>query len=177
VPPDLPDANDLSLERIASPAIVKAVLEEWFELYHSACPIMHRATIFRRLDANETLSDMSFFCFVVSILSSTTGNLRHAGQQRYPEITLAKCEDALEQVGFFNIRKASMTLERCITLYHMSYSHYFHGGMDDPTCFRYMQEATSIMKWLVSYDLRHMSDFKAVQLTKRTFWLLFSYNW
>lgn len=166
-----------SLDCVASTRVIRAVLVEWFELYHPACPIMHRATLLSRLDAGDALHDMSFFCLVTSVVCSTIGNLRHAGQQRYPEITLKKCEDALERVDFFNTAKASMSLERCITLYHMSYSHYFYSGMDDPTSFRYMQEATSIMRWIIAYELRHMTEFKAIQLTKRTFWLVWSYNW
>jgi hypothetical protein len=177
LPPPLIEAAIPPVDTIAELADVRRVILEWFELYHPACPIMHRATLLTRLDRGDAQVDAGFFCFVVAVVCSTIGNLRHAGQSRYPEITLGKCEDALELAGFHNLRYASMTLERCITLYHMSYSHYFYAGMDDSICFKYMQEATSIMRYIISYDLPQMTDLMEIQLTKRTFWLLFGFNW
>jgi hypothetical protein len=168
-------STTLPLKSLTTLATLRDIILEWFDMYHPACPIMHRATILARFDAGDALIDSSFSCLMVALVCSTVGNLRRAASENHPEVTLERCEELLESMGFFNTRRSSMTLERCQTSYHMSCAYMWHTGtLDTIQGYKYLHEAVMIMKWIIAYDLTSMEDFTEIQLLKRTFWILFA---
>lgn len=163
------------IERFVPLPVIQSIVNDWFELIYSVCPILHRSTFLKRLSEGEASLDPDFAALVLSICAATIASLRRKRIFEYDcehgNVSPERCVQLAEDAGFFNGRR-TITLERCQTFYNFSVA-MGAKGIDDPESFMYMSEASSGIKWLAYYNLRTMTSIDQ-ELLKRTFWICFA---
>jgi len=170
-----------SVEQTVAPfEIIEALVHEWFELFYSVCPMLHRATFLKRLTPSELENDRGYSALVTAICAATLANLRQRGrtvndQNTFGGLTVESCLSFIEGLGFFNSRQAT-TLERCQTLYNVAIATQSVQGMDAEEPFQFFGATVIGLKWLIYYKLPTM-PMMSQQLLKRLFWLMFAGQW
>lgn len=150
------------------------MVNDWFELIYSVCPILHRARFLRRLASGEASKDVTFGVLVLSVCAATIASLKRKRLFEYSNegISPDRCIQLAEEAGFFSGRK-EISLERCQALYNFGVARASTHGMDDPDFFVFTSEAAAGIKWLTSYCLRAMTPVDQ-EMLKRTFWIFFA---
>jgi len=100
------------MESLAPPAVILSIINDWFELYHPVCPVLHRDDLLRRLHDKQSSASASFLCLIASVVATTCMNLRRHGSVKYIEINIDHCFEVAEGLGFFRRSNCIATLER-----------------------------------------------------------------
>jgi hypothetical protein len=164
-----------SFDQLGPSAIIEQIIHDWFELVHSVCPILHRASFLKRLTDGDVARDSGFSALVTSVCAAAIGSLKRKSATYYGIITVQRCLRIIEQIGFGRVNQ-KFSLEWCQTKYNLAVAISSEVGMDDADSFRFMGEAVTGVKYLVYYELENMT-FLSQQLLKRLYWLLFAAQW
>jgi hypothetical protein len=138
-------------------------------------PILHRASFLKRLANGDATQDYEFLDLVASICAATIASLRRKSSTYYDIVTVERCVEVIEQNREYQPNKA-FTLEWCQTKYNMASALFSERGMDNPSSFLLLSEATAGVKFLLYHQLEHMT-FMSQQLLKRLYWLIFAGQW
>jgi hypothetical protein len=168
-------SNPSPFEQLGPLAIIQQIAHDWFELVHSVCPILHRASFLNRLTASDAARDPAFSALVVSLCAAAIASLKRKSSTYYGIITVQRCLRVVEEIGLGRPNQ-KFSLEWCQTKYNLAVALSSEAGMDDATSFAFMAEAVAGVKYLVYYELENMS-FLSQQLLMRLYWLLFAAQW
>ena len=164
-----------SIDQLGPSTIIAQIVHDWFELVHSVCPILHRASFLKRLTDGDVAHDSGFSALVTSVCAAAIASLRRKSATYYGIITVKRCLRVIEQIGLSKANR-KFSLEWCQTKYNLAIALSSEAGMDDADSFRFMAEAVAGVKYLVYYELENMT-FLSQQLLKRLYWLLFAAQW
>lgn len=154
---------------------MKRILDDWFDLIHSVCPIHHRANFLKRLADDDASHDPEFAAVVIAVCAATVSSLPRKAAIEYPQVTVERCFDVIAQNGLLdNPRRISLAF--CQAKYHLSASLASAQGADAAINFRLLGEAATGVKYLTFYELAEMPPIQQ-QLTKRLYWLVFCGLW
>lgn len=174
------DASPLSVtacgvDRLGPPLIIRQIIDDWFSLVHSVCPIFHRAIFINRLESGEAAHDGIFAALVVSVCAATITSLKRKSSIDYGILTIERCFEVAEQIES-QIGKQPYTLEWCQMKYHLGIAIAHAKSFDDADSFRQLAESANGVKYMTFYTMQNMSTVSQ-QLLKRLFWLLFVGFW
>jgi hypothetical protein len=164
-----------SLGHLGPSAIIEQIVHDWFELIHSVCPILHRASFLKRLTDGDAAYDPGFSALVASVCAAAIASLKRKSSTYYGIITVQRCLGVIEQIER-DRPKQKFSLEWCQTKYNLAVALSSEAGMDSADSFGFMAEAVAGVKYLVYYELENMT-FLSQQLLKRLYWLLFAAQW
>jgi hypothetical protein len=175
VSPSASASNPSPVEQLGPFAIVEQIVHDWFELVHSVCPILHRASFLQRLTDIDAAHDPAFSALVVSVCAAAIASLKRKSSTYYGIITVQRCLRVVEEIGLSR-PDPKFNLEWCQTKYNLAVALSAEAGMDNANSFAFMAEAVAGVKYLVYYELENMT-FLSQQLLKRLYWLLFAAQW
>ncbi|KAH6721627.1 hypothetical protein BKA61DRAFT_591065 [Leptodontidium sp. MPI-SDFR-AT-0119] len=156
------------LDQIAPPEIIKCILDDWFNLIHSVCPIHHRSNFLKRLADGDVEKDPEFLAVVISLCCATVSSLPRKAAVDYPDVTVKRCFEAIQYHRLLDNYR-SISLQWCQAKYHLSTSFV---GEESMISFRLLGEVATGIKYLVCYDMPNMSRIEA-ELAKRLYCLIF----
>ncbi|KAF2188510.1 hypothetical protein K469DRAFT_565891 [Zopfia rhizophila CBS 207.26] len=169
--PNSPENLATSLDAVAPRAIVKQILDDWFELIHPVAPIFHRGQFIERLSCRESVIDASFLVLVASVCAATVAGLERR-RSLYGSVSVQHCLLVAERLGFWTYTH-NFSLERCQAAYNFATATWHEHGMDSAVTHRLAADAIAGVKFLLYYQLDGM-PFMDAQLLKRLYWLLFA---
>lgn len=161
------------LNRLAHPTIIEHIINDWFLLIYSVCPIFHHASFMERLRLGDAAIDCEFAAVVASICAATIASLR--SNRFYGDVTVDRCLQLVDQIDSA-LGQRSLTLEWCQVKYNLYVAIGTERGIDDELGYRFISEAVMGIKYLIFYQLPAMS-FTSQQLLKRLYWLVFAGLW
>lgn len=164
-----------ALEQLADADTVKRILDDWFDLIHSVCPIHHHANFFKRLADDDASHDPEFAAVVIAVCAATVSSLPRKAALDYPQVTIERCLDVIAQNELLGDSRR-ISLGFCQAKYHLSTSVLSEQGADAAFNFRLLGEAATAIRYLTFYDLAGMPALQQ-QLTKRLYWLIFAGFW
>ncbi|PVH77460.1 hypothetical protein DL98DRAFT_637555 [Cadophora sp. DSE1049] len=150
------------LDQIAPRETIRRIIDDWFNLIHSVCPIHHRANFLKRLGNGDLDNDPEFLAVVISLCCATVSSLPRKAAVDYPDVTVKRCFEVIQYHRLLDNYR-SISLQWCQAKYHLSTSFVAEESL---ISFRLLGEVTTGIKYLVSYELPNMSRIEA-ELAKR----------
>ncbi|KAG4421307.1 hypothetical protein IFR04_005609 [Cadophora malorum] len=150
------------LDQIAPFETIRRIIDDWFSLIHSVCPIHHRANFLKRLGNGNLDHDPEFLAVVISLCCATVSSLPRKAAIDYPDVTVKRCFEIIQYHRLLDNYR-SMSLQWCQAKYHLSTSFMTEESI---ISFRLLGEVTTGIKYLVNYELPNMSRLGA-ELAKR----------
>lgn len=160
------------LDQIARPDVIRRILDDWFNIIHSVCPIHHRSNFLKRLAEGHTDKDPEFLAVVISLCSATVSSLPREAAVDYPDVTVRRCFEVIQQNHLLD-NYENLTLQWCQAKYHLSTSFSTENSV---ISYRLLGEATTGIKYLAFYSIPNMTRLDA-ELTKRLYCLLLCGLW
>ncbi|KAL3419464.1 hypothetical protein PVAG01_09686 [Phlyctema vagabunda] len=164
--------NPFRLSGLGPPHVIEHIIDDWFELIYSVCPMLHHGTFTTRLSRGDADIDLEFASVVVAVCAATIASLRQNSD--YGEITVSKCLDEIERIeSQLGGSRRMFSLEWCQMKYNLGVAVLTERGADDELAFRFLSESVMGVKYLIYHRMRDMS-YMDQQLLKRLYWLVFA---
>ncbi len=160
------------LDQIAPPEVIRRIIDDWFNIIHSVCPIHHRSSFLQRLAQGNANNDPEFLAVVISLCSATVSSLPRKAAVEYPEVTVRRCFEVVQQNRLLD-NYENITLQWCQAKYHLSTSFIIENSI---ISYRLLGEATTGIKYLAFYGIPNMTRLEA-ELTKRLYCLVLCGLW
>ncbi|MAD81391.1 MAG: hypothetical protein CL912_00375 [Deltaproteobacteria bacterium] len=160
------------MDQIAPFETIRRIIDDWFSLIHSVCPIHHRANFLKRLGNGNLDHDPEFLAVVISLCCATVSSLPRKAAIDYPDVTVKRCFEIIQYHRLLDNYR-SMSLQWCQAKYHLSTSFMTEESI---ISFRLLGEVTTGIKYLVNYELPNMSRLEA-ELAKRLHCLILCGLW
>src|SRR5450432_1192273 len=86
-----------SLGHLGPSAMIEQIVHDWFELIHSVCPILHRASFLKRLTDGDAAHDPGFSALLASVCAAAIASLKRKSSTYYGIITVQRCFGVIDQ--------------------------------------------------------------------------------
>lgn len=152
-------------------ALVLDILTDWADQVYPLAPLLHRQTFLHRFLTREDEHSPVFCALVLSTCAVTISTLRRLSYQKYPNVTVLQCLDAIEQGSMLHPRK--YTLDWCISCYNVASSFHALDGQEELRQYQMIKDAIAGAQWLLFCDPgRDAMSLHDREILRRLFWLM-----